>query len=51
MIHTKEEIEQKLEGLEAYVVSQKGFIMKDSQIEQVHQFITELKGELVPTEK
>jgi len=51
MIHTKEELTTKLNGLEAYIVNQKGRIVREQQLQQVHQFITELKTDLIATKK
>ena len=51
MIHTRKQIEAKLDGLETYVKQQKGGIIRDIELQQVHQFIVELKNDLVDTKK
>tara|TARA_R110002020_G_scaffold303459_2_gene518901 strand:+ start:1188 stop:1343 length:156 start_codon:yes stop_codon:yes gene_type:complete len=51
MIHTKEEIATKLNGLETYLETQKGRIIETVHLEQVHQFIIELKADLIATKK
>jgi|TARA_R110002110_G_scaffold74771_2_gene197783 hypothetical protein len=51
VIHTKEQITEKLTGLETYVINQKGRIIRDIELQQVHQFIKELKADLIATKK
>lgn len=51
MIHTKAQLVEKLNGLETYVKSQKGRVISDIEVQQVHQFVTELKTDLVASKK
>ena len=51
MIHTREELVEKVKGLQTYIENKEGFLIRKMEIEQVQQFISEIISALPSTNK
>ena len=51
MIHTREELVEKVKGLQTYIENKEGFLIRKAELDQVKQFISEIISALPSTNK
>ena len=51
MIHTKEELVEKVKGLQTYIENKEGFLIRKQELAQVEQIISEIISALPETNK
>ena len=51
MIHTREELVEKVKGLQTYIENKEGFLIRKAELDQVKQFVSEIISALPSTNK